>query len=425
MGPRIYNLFPRLVGKMDKWKQHVSRIKNMEFDWIYVNPFHYTGFSGSLYAPKNYYDFNPLFVDMSSIIPPIKQLEEFIEESHKNGIKVIMDLVINHTSKDHPFTKTRRNWFKLGEDGNVVSPGAWDNGNWIEWGDLAIIDNENSPDKQNLWNYWRDLIMFYLERGFDGFRADAAYSIPSELWIYLKEEAKTVNKDAVFFAESLGCTMDKTLLLADSGFDYLFNSSKWWNFSDKWLLEQYEQTSVKIDSIGFPESHDTLRLPMEVNNDLNAVKQRMFFTAFFSSGWMIPIGFEYGFKKKTDVIKTFPSDWEPINYDISDMIKNINKTRSSYGIFNKDAKTTIYNGDNNNVLIMQKTSKDKTEKALIILNKDIYSSQTEKIASLKGIVSEFKTVRDISIEKKLSEVKLNDLVINLSPGEVKILHFDI
>ena len=54
-GPRIYNLFPLLAGPVPAWSGHLDRIAGMGFDWIYVNPFHYPGFSGSLYAVKDFY----------------------------------------------------------------------------------------------------------------------------------------------------------------------------------------------------------------------------------------------------------------------------------------------------------------------------------------------------------------------------------
>ncbi len=60
-GPRIYNLFPSLVGSIERWTTHLARIAAMGFDWVYVNPFHEPGYSGSLYAVKSYYRLNPLF----------------------------------------------------------------------------------------------------------------------------------------------------------------------------------------------------------------------------------------------------------------------------------------------------------------------------------------------------------------------------
>jgi len=60
-GLRIYNLFPTLAGTIRDWVQHLPRIAAMRFNAVYVNPFHYPGFSGSLYAVKDYYRLNPRF----------------------------------------------------------------------------------------------------------------------------------------------------------------------------------------------------------------------------------------------------------------------------------------------------------------------------------------------------------------------------
>ena len=60
-GLRIYNLFPSLAGTIRDWMGHLPRIAGMGFNAVYVNPFHYPGFSGSLYAVKDYYRLNPRF----------------------------------------------------------------------------------------------------------------------------------------------------------------------------------------------------------------------------------------------------------------------------------------------------------------------------------------------------------------------------
>ena len=51
--PLIYNLFPRLVGPTTRWPEHAARAAAMGFDWLYLNPWQYPGFSGSLYAIKD------------------------------------------------------------------------------------------------------------------------------------------------------------------------------------------------------------------------------------------------------------------------------------------------------------------------------------------------------------------------------------
>ena len=59
-GLRIYNLFPLLVGHIAAWRADLPRIAAMGFNCVFVNPFHEPGFSGSLYAVKDFRRLNPL-----------------------------------------------------------------------------------------------------------------------------------------------------------------------------------------------------------------------------------------------------------------------------------------------------------------------------------------------------------------------------
>ncbi len=54
-GPRIYNLFPLLAGPLPRWTPHLERAQRLGFDCVFINSFHYAGYSGSLYSIKDYY----------------------------------------------------------------------------------------------------------------------------------------------------------------------------------------------------------------------------------------------------------------------------------------------------------------------------------------------------------------------------------
>src|SRR5262249_48962528 len=112
--------------------------------------------------------------------------------------------------------------------------------------------------------YFQRVVGHYVELGFGGFRCDAAYKVPAEVWRGLVDSAKAASSDIVFCAETLGAPKGAVLALSDAGFDYLFNSVKWWDFKSPWLLEQYEAFRHIAPSIGFPESHDTERLVTEL-----------------------------------------------------------------------------------------------------------------------------------------------------------------
>src|SRR5664279_4439621 len=98
-GPRIYNLFPTLFGSVERWTEQLERIAAMGFDWIYVNPFHETGYSGSLYAVKSYYRLNPVFRGTSTASDD-ELIGGFTARAAALGLGVMMDLVVNHTARD-------------------------------------------------------------------------------------------------------------------------------------------------------------------------------------------------------------------------------------------------------------------------------------------------------------------------------------
>ena len=199
----------------------------------------------------------------------------------------------------------------------------------MTWGDLYEIDNEASPNRERLWRYWIDLAKVCTTFGFDGFRCDAAYKVPDELWRRLIGEVKNSAPGAMFFAESLGCPFDDVVKLGRAGFDFLFNSSKWWDFTAPWCLKQYRESGAVAPSVSFAESHDTERLAAELGGDQEAVKMRYAFSALFSTGVMMPMGFEYGFRRRLNVVKTRPQDWEQPAWELSEFIAAVNRLKAS------------------------------------------------------------------------------------------------
>jgi starch synthase (maltosyl-transferring) len=415
---RLYNLYPRLFGSMTRWQEQLDRIVEMGFNAVWVNSFHYPGFSGSLYSPKDYYKFNPLFIDDNSAKAPAEQLKDFIAACHKKNLVFLMDLVINHTAIDCPLVQEHPDWYKLDAEGNVINPGAMHDGVWHAWGDLAEVDNQDSVDRQNLWDFWWKMMLHYLEMGVDGFRCDMAYQVPGELWTYLIEKSRSKKQDCLFIAESLGCDFKQVQQLAELKFDFLFNSLKYWDYNEPWGMEQYTKTSALTPSIGFPESHDTPRLITELNGNLAAVKRQLLFSALFSSGYMITSGFEYGFSKALNVVKTDPTWWEDTEIDLSDYLKKIAKMKMEYPVLSQELGIEIVDQANwPNVFCFRKAIPG--EKAVFVaLNKDVNKHQHVYIPDLEAVTGNGPLI-DISPEYALSAIP-RSLDYALRPAEVKV-----
>lgn len=378
-GPRIYNLFPLLVGTLPRWKPHLERAAAMGFTWIFVNPFHESGYSRSLYSVKDYYRLDPRLQDGTGR-PAEEQLQDMLHGAGGLGLAVMMDLVINHTALDSPLIREHPGWFRRNERGKVVHPGAMRGKRRVVWRDLAEVDNAGSPDREALWAYWRKLALYYAGLGFRGFRCDAAYQVPAALWRDLIGTVKARHPEVLFFAETLGCTPEQTLETAGAGFDFIFNSSKWWDFHEPWCLEQYAATAPVIPSISFPESHDTPRLAAELNGDRHAVLQRYAFAATFSTGVMMPIGFEYGFHKRLHVVKTTPADWETPGWDLTGAIAAINRTKEAHRPLNEEGPITPVDLDDPRLFGFAKRTRNGREEVLVVLNLDMAAAARCRLA---------------------------------------------
>jgi starch synthase (maltosyl-transferring) len=377
-GLRIYNLFPTLAGTTRQWAEHLPRIAAMRFNAVYVNPFHYPGFSGSLYAVKDYYRLNPRFRG-SEPVDDDTLLREFTDAARDRGLRVIMDLVVNHTSKDSELVARRPHWFTRDARGNVVSPYATDPADPTQktvWGDLAELDY-HPPQQREILAYFQELVRHYISLGFSGFRCDAAYKVPAEVWRGLIDDAKEADPAVVFCAENLGAPKEAVLGLAGAGFDYLFNSVKWWDFESPWLLEQYEEFRHIAPSIGFPESHDTDRLINEIRaagipeQEVEPrYRQTYSFAAFYSTGVMMPMGFEYGWSRRLDVVGAGYEQPEAKRFDLSKFIAEINAMKRAIPPLNEEGPQRLLSSKNDPLAVLERRSEFGSERAFILVNTD-------------------------------------------------------
>jgi len=400
----IYNLFPLLAGSFTEWRSHFSRAKEMGFNRIFVNPIQCPGKSGSIYAVFDYFEINPALVDPDKDPSPDRQVKDMIASAREAGLEMITDLVINHCAVDSPLLKDHPEWFEWNPEGEVVHPFADANGRKVVWEDLARFDHAGTKDKEGLHTYFFRVIRHLMDLGFSAFRCDAAYQIPAALWERLIRETKEENPDALFLAETLGCTPKQTQRTVAAGFDYIFNSAKYWDYESRWLQRQYHLTRDTAPSIAFPESHDTERLAEELEGNINGIKQCYLFTALFSAGVMVPLGFEFGFRKKPDVVESTPEDWEQTGIDLREFITRVNKIKKGYRIFQSETPTLTFSGDNPQLLIMWKGSTRTDQEALLILNKDIENQQSFNTTDIYDFFESKMPIKDVSPQNSVEEV---------------------
>ena len=417
---KIYNLFPRLAGCFEDWTPHLERAAAMGFDWVFVNPIQKTGRSGSLYSIADYFAINKDFLRPDAQISPKDQVLAMVAEAERLGLSMMIDLVINHCAVDSSLVREHPEWF-LHEGKKIANPFCLEpDGTRVTWYDLAQFDHANSPDRAGLLDYCVKLVLHLVSLGFRGFRCDAAYQLPNAVWEQLIARVRREHPEVVFIAETLGCSPEQTSATASAGFDAIFNSSKWWDFEGGWLLDQYDLTRRAAPSISFPESHDTERLFSESGGNPHAMQQRYLFAALFASGVMIPIGFEYGFRSRLDVVNTRPEQWESPNLDLTHFIARINEIRDTYPVFQHEGPIMRLDHAHSAVLLLHKSAPDGQGEALLVLNKDPWNRQHVQVENLYQHVQTPGPLLDVSPEWPMDYIP-TPFDFDLAPGMGRIL----
>ena len=202
-----YQIYPRSfydsnndgIGDLNGITAKLDYLKELGITLIWVCPIFKSPMDDNGYDISDYYDVNPEFGTK-------EDLERLIKEAEKRGIKIILDLVINHTSDEHewflealknPESKYRNYYiFKRGKNGlpptnwrSHFGGSAWEkvegeadeNGNEMYYLHLFTkkqpdLNWENPEVREELYK----MVNYWLEKGIAGFRVDAINSIKKD-----------------------------------------------------------------------------------------------------------------------------------------------------------------------------------------------------------------------------------------------------
>ena len=353
----IYNIFLREMPGLHNWMQAMASALNMGFNAIYMSPFNRVGSSRSSYSIMDLMDYDPRCFTHGA--EPIDELREFLQVCKERCVLPIMDLVINHTAFDSPLVRRYPQWFKYDNAGRIVHPGAGD----TVWGDIVTLNYESFD--MTLWNYMRDVIAFYCRLGFRGFRCDCANQIYPGFWQWVISSIKAEYPDTVFIAESF-CDRNQRVMLGKVGFDYIFNSAKWWQYDGNWLVEDALATAPFCDSIAMPANHDTERGIVDAGRDVEVLKQRIRFTAFISKGFELTAGDEYAVDKRIDVVDSGPENYFTTGIDVRDFIAETITLKKSCASLCEEGDTDLIHVDKQAAVLLRRW---RGEAVMLVINK--------------------------------------------------------
>jgi len=188
----IYQVFVRAFSPAGDFNGVTSRLDDLHslgVNILWLMPIHpdgqvkKKGSLGSPYAVRDYYA-------IDSALGTKDDLHRLITEAHRRQMKVIIDMVANHTAWDsvmmaHP------DFYKKDKDGHITYP--------YDWTDVAALDYSNPK----LRSYMTDMLVYWIKDfDLDGFRCDAASEIPTDFWEHARVELERAKPDIMMLAEA-------------------------------------------------------------------------------------------------------------------------------------------------------------------------------------------------------------------------------
>ncbi|MDQ2800332.1 MAG: alpha-amylase family glycosyl hydrolase [Armatimonadota bacterium] len=173
--------FAGILARMDQ-------LQKLGVTTLWLMPIHPVGqvkSFGSLYCVRDYYGINPKYGTADDF-------RRLIKEAHRRKMKVVMDLVADHTAWDNPWITAHPDWYKHDAKGQIVPPND-------AWKDVAGLDFASPGLRRAMLD-----VMRYWVRDFDidGYRCDAAEMVPVDFWETARVEVKKIKPQFLMLAEA-------------------------------------------------------------------------------------------------------------------------------------------------------------------------------------------------------------------------------
>jgi glycosidase len=325
------------IGDFNGVAEKLDYIETLGIDALWLMPFNESpSYHG--YDTTNYYDVNSDYGNL-------EDLKNLIDEAHRKDIKIIMDLVINHSSSEHPWFKKAlenqegyKDYFvwatpfdPLGENGEWGQK-IWHSKNakdyymgifWQEMPDLNLRNPKVREEMKSIAKFWVDL-------GVDGFRLDASKHIDHGdskythlWWDEFNNYVKSLDSEIYLVGEN----WDSNVNVITPYFDYM-DSSFNFSFSDLIIKtvnnqtyqnilgeqlemhEKYAEVSEDFIDATFIRNHDMSRAQSEVFDNKDKAKLAAAIHLTLPGTPFIYYGEELGQKgKKPDEHIREPFDW--------------------------------------------------------------------------------------------------------------------
>jgi glycosidase len=359
----IYQVNTRVFSQQGNFAGVLARldsIKALGANVIYLMPVYPVGIVNAINSPYCIRD----YTTVNSEYGTLADLRLLVETAHAKNMSVLLDWVGNHTSWDHTWISTHKDWYQQDASGNVISPPG------TGWNDVAQLNYTNTSMRQAMiksMKYW------ILAANVDGFRCDYADGIPLDFWKQAIDTLRNISSH-------------KLLLLAEgsrnanytAGFDYNFGFGFFSNLKSVYGTSQPVQSIDNLNVSDYTSSSNGQQMVRYISNhDVNGAEgtplelfggKKGSMAAFVVVAYMKSVPMIYnGQEVATPVRLTFPFtstkiDWS-INPDVTAEYKKVIQFRNASAAIRRGALVSYSNPD-----VCAFTKEVAGEKVLVIAN---------------------------------------------------------
>ncbi len=362
----IYEIFPRIYAEERNAFRRISEflplLKDLGVNAVWLMPIHPVGElhrKGSYGSPYAIQD----FFEIDDFLGTKQEFLQMVRFAHSLGMKVFMDMVMNHCACDAPIAKKHPEWL-LRDHSNRFSRKVAD---WSDVYDLNYANHALSDYMIKVMKYWIE------EFDVDGFRCDVADLVPLAFWMRARHEISLIKKGFVWLSEGHG---DEMYQAFDVTYDYDGFTQFLLYLNGKFGLDQYirylnhqnSRLSANAAKLRFLENHDQERFARLIG-DRGLLRN---WTAFYIMLKGIPLvydGQEYCSTKKLDIFGTpAPEDWKENQF--RDFIKNLLRFRKRSRVMRYGQMSLQVDNKNDTVLVTRRLGKHEVIGAMNFSGKD-------------------------------------------------------
>jgi glycosidase len=304
------------------------------------------GSLGSYYSIIDYCEVNPEFGNK-------EDLKKLIDAAHKKGMRVILDWVANHTSRDSKWLADgHKDWYVLDSLGEI--PFIYD------WTDVAKLNYDNAEMRKEMtesMKYW--VKNFNL----DGYRCDVAGDVPTDFWNDAVKELRTLNPDIIMLAEAEKSELN----------DYAFDMYYAWSLHatmnqvaqgkisvadfKKSLFEMYQKFPDNAIPMIFTSNHDENSWNgTEFERMGDAVQTFATLTYCLKGMPLIYNGQEVGMDKRLEFFDKDLIPWSNDDSYFTDFYTTLNQMKGENSAFSAYSSMEEVSTDNNHIFAFTRTS---------------------------------------------------------------------